>query len=88
MNIGCTEIISSFDVNEDIVIPEGISHIRDNAFQGVYFFNSITFPKSLRFFSGNILDEEAEIRHIYIPSGCFNFYSTLLSKHVDAIEER
>ena len=41
----------------DIVIPEGVTQIPANAFNGCYFFTSVSFPNSLKEIGNNAFEE-------------------------------
>lgn len=87
LNLQRDEVISTYDISKNIKIPEGVSKIWDNAFIGVHFIESITFPKTLQEFSSAMFDDCVTIEHINIPIGSKDFYSKKLSDFADIIQE-
>lgn len=93
LNRDKTELITVSGNEGDVIIPEGITKIRDRAF-GLCF-DSITFPASLKDFTSNIFDSEQETfgedflmaEQIFVPSGTIDFFSERLPKYKDIIEE-
>lgn len=87
MNTNRTELIAAYNVEDNIVIPNGVIKIRDNAFNGIYTINSITFPESLKTFSMDMFDEEIiKINHIYVPAAMQSFFIDKLPKYKNVIE--
>lgn len=88
-----TELIKVNCDEEDLIIPEGVTKIRDRAF-GLCF-DSITFPSSLKEFTSAIFDSEPEIygedflmaEQIYVPSGRKKIFMERLPKYQNVIEE-
>lgn len=88
-----TELIKVNSDEEDLIIPEGVTKIRDRAF-GLCF-DSITFPSSLKEFTSAIFDSEPEIygedflmaEQIYVPSGRKKIFMERLPKYQNVIEE-
>lgn len=80
-------LISVYSGNDDIVIPDGITTIKDNAFDGRYEIESITFPRSLIDLPEHLFDDELSLNHLYVPKGLKSFFSSKLQKYKDIIEE-
>lgn len=87
MNKDKTEIIAATEVEDKIVVPEGIEVIRNQAFDSIYTIESIVFPRSLKNLSDKIFDDEATINHIYVPKGTKSFFSEKLSNFEEIIQE-
>lgn len=93
LNKDKTELIAVSGMEDDYIIPDGITKIRDRAF-GLCF-DSVTFPASLKDFTSNIFDSEQETfgedflmaEQIFVPSGTIDFFSERLPKYKDIIEE-
>ena len=88
-----TELIKVNNNNNNLVIPEGITKIRDHAIE--FCFESITFPASLIDFTSKIFDTEPEFfekdflmtKHIYVPCGRKKYFMERLPKYQNVIEE-
>lgn len=87
MNKDKTEIIAATEVEDKIVVPEGIEVIRNQAFDSIYTIESIVFPRSLKNLSDKMFDEEVTINHIYVPKGTKSFFSEKLSKFEEIIQD-
>jgi|GEM_PF-2649053 ATP-dependent DNA helicase recQ len=93
LNSDKTEIITTDfesyqeDINNVYIIPEGVRKIRDEAFSGLFYIQSIKFPKTLKYFSEEMFNEDVEISKIYVPIGHKNFYISKLPDFEDIIEE-
>lgn len=87
MNKDKTEIIAATEVEDKIVVPEGIEVIRNQAFDSIYTIGSIVFPRSLKNFSDKMFDDEVTINHIYVPKGTKSFFSEKLSNFEKIIQE-
>lgn len=87
MNRRKTEIVAVTDVEDEIVIPEGVVTIRDQAFDSVYMIESISFPRSLKIITNKIFDDEVTINNIYVPSGTKMFFTEKLTGFEDVIQE-
>jgi len=93
LNKDKTELIKVNNNNNNLVIPEGITKIRDHAIE--FCFESITFPASLMDFTSKIFDTEPEFfgkdflmtKHIYVPSGTKRYFIERLPKYQNVIEE-
>lgn len=87
LNLERNEIISSYDISNIVVIPKGITTIRNNAFVGIYNIDIICFPKSLINFSAHMFDDEVNIGKINVPIGYKDYFASKLSDFEDIIEE-
>lgn len=93
LNKDKTELLKVNNNNNNLVIPEGITKIRDHAIE--FCFESITFPASLMDFTSKIFDTEPEFfgkdflmtKHIYVPSGTKRYFIERLPKYQNVIEE-
>lgn len=93
LNTDKTKLISVFTLDNNLIIPDGITTIKDRAIG--FHFDSITFPASLKEFSSKIFDSRGNIwgddylmtKQILVPLGTKEYYTERLPKYKDIILE-
>ena len=96
LNINKTEVIDIYDsgfyhdYDDDIIIPDGITKIRDLAFCGSLI-KSVKFPRSLTSITEKAFAIDGHshqfLKHIYVPTGCKKLYIEKLPNYQNIIEE-
>ena len=82
------EVLTAIIGLKNYIIPEGIISIRDNAFDSIYYINSIQFPSTLRRISMKVFDKEIqELKKVKVPKGTKEQYMRLLPKFCNVIKE-
>lgn len=87
LNMKRTEIISAYDINKKIEIPNGIKKIRAHAFDNIDYIEWIKLPCTLKDLSVEIFDCDATIDKVYVPIGCKSFFASKLPDFEGIIEE-
>lgn len=93
LNTDKTELISVFSLEKNLIIPDGITTIKDRAIS--FRFDSITLPASLKDFSSNMFDSRASIwgdkylmvKQLFVPLGTKEYFSMRLPQYKDVIWE-
>lgn len=83
-----TEVITATSGTKDFEIPEGVVTIRDNAFDSIYYIDSIKLPSTLNSITRNAFDKEIqELKSIIVPKGMKEKFVSMLPDFEFIIKE-